>query len=163
MACFIKYPVKVVRESRYNSKRPVTVDTATRIVCLPCRGAPHNLTRSIALWRDTLCWVMPGLRVSTRCGPKSDLQRGRPSVYILWRRDLRPITLRTPARCERGQDQARHLVPWTQTVIRSPRRAPTMLNCDIWITNPGTDDVESPYYIPAWQLVRIGTKPSQIT
>ena len=31
VACFIKYPVKVVRESRYNSKRPVTVDTAIRI------------------------------------------------------------------------------------------------------------------------------------
>ena len=49
---------------------------------------------------------MPGLQVSTRRGPKSDLQRGRPSVYSLWRRDLRPITLRTPARCERGWDQS---------------------------------------------------------
>ena len=28
---FIKYPVKVVRETGYNSKRPVTVDTAIRI------------------------------------------------------------------------------------------------------------------------------------
>ena len=63
---------------------------------------------------------MPGLKVSTRRSPKSDLQRGRPSVYILWRWDLRPITLRTPERCVDGRDQARHLVPWTQTVIRSP-------------------------------------------
>ena len=30
-----------------------------------------------------------------------------------------------------------------------------MLNCDIRITNLGTDGVESPYFIPARQLVRI--------
>ena len=63
---------------------------------------------------------MPGLQVSTRRGPKSDLQRGRPSVYSLWRRDLRPITLRTPARCVDGRDQAHHLVPWTQGVTAHP-------------------------------------------
>ena len=162
MACFIKYPVKVVRESRYNTKRPVTVDTAIRIVCLPCRGAPHNLIRSIALWPDTLCWVMPGLQVSTRRGPKSDLQRGRPSVYSLWRRDLRPITLRTPARCERRPGPS----PPSGAPARGyplTRARAAMLNCNVWITNLGTDDVESPYYIPARQLVRIGTKPSQIT
>ncbi|KAI4990675.1 hypothetical protein ZWY2020_039046, partial [Hordeum vulgare] len=37
--------------------RPVTVDTATRIVNFhPSRGAPHVLSRSITLWPDILFW-----------------------------------------------------------------------------------------------------------
>ena len=97
---------------------------------------------------------MPGLEVSTRRGPKSDLQRGRPSVHILWRRDLRPITLRSPARCERGRDQAHLALPGIGG-YGSPGRAPILLNYDIWVTNLGTDYAEGPYHNPAWQLVRI--------
>ena len=87
---------------------------------------------------------MPGIKVSTRRGPKSDLQRGRPAVYILWRSDLRPITLRTPARCDAGRGPSPSSCPWTQTVTAHPNNQPTMLNCDIRITNLGTDDVGGP-------------------
>ena len=100
---------------------------------------------------------MPGLEVSTRRSPKSALQRGRPSVYILWRWDLRPITLRTPERCVDGRDQA-HLVPRTQAVSAHPGACRTAELQHLDCTNFGTDDAEGPInHYPAWRLVRIGT------
>ena len=85
VARFIKYPVKVVRESRYNSKRPITVDMAIRIDSIFPAGVHHICPNmlDIPYGRTQLCWVMPGIKVSTRRGPWSDLQRGHPPVYIL--------------------------------------------------------------------------------